>query len=124
MWKTLPRKALRAAIRTLRSECKAAIRESHVWMAECLAVIANSFDGVGSDALYVASKTASRFFGGTGVGTFGQHCTMDKSFAGVRTAALLQAAVTTNVDGLWQVHPSRLLEYSPQKLHTVGWFPW
>lgn len=42
----------------------------------------------------------------------------------LQTAALLQAAVTTNVDGLWQVHPSRLLEYSPQKLHTVGWFPW
>ena len=42
----------------------------------------------------------------------------------LQTQQLLQAAVTTNVDGLWQVHPSRLLEYSPRALHTVGWFPW
>ena len=37
---------------------------------------------------------------------------------------LLRAAVTTDVDGLWQVHPRRLLEYSPKDLHTKGWFPW
>ena len=37
---------------------------------------------------------------------------------------LLQAHVTTSVDALWQVQPRRLLEYSPQLLHTVGWFPW
>ena len=37
---------------------------------------------------------------------------------------LLRAAVTTDVDGLWQVHPRRLLEYSPRDLHTKGWFPW
>ena len=33
---------------------------------------------------------------------------------------LLRAAVTTDVDGLWQVHPRRLLEYSPRDLHTKG----
>ena len=37
---------------------------------------------------------------------------------------LLHAHVTTTVDALWQVQPRRLLEYSPQLLHTVGWFPW
>ena len=36
----------------------------------------------------------------------------------------MQAHVTTSVDALWQVQPRRLLEYSPQLLHTVGWFPW
>lgn len=37
---------------------------------------------------------------------------------------LLRAAVTTDVDGLFQLHPRRLLEYSPKDLHTKGWFPW
>ena len=42
----------------------------------------------------------------------------------VQTEHLLRAAVTTDVDALWQVRPRRLLEYSPGDLHTVGWFPW
>jgi hypothetical protein len=42
----------------------------------------------------------------------------------VQIKDLSRAAVTTDVDGLWQVHPRRLLEYSPQDLHTIGWFPW
>ena len=42
----------------------------------------------------------------------------------VQITHLLRAAVTTDVDGLWQVHPRRLLEYSPGDLHTKGWFPW
>ena len=42
----------------------------------------------------------------------------------VQIKALSRAAVTTDVDGLWQVHPRRLLEYSPKDLHTKGWFPW
>ena len=42
----------------------------------------------------------------------------------VKTEDLLRAAVTTDVDGLWQVRPRRLLEYSPGDLHTKGWFPW
>ena len=32
--------------------------------------------------------------------------------------------MTTDVDGLFQLHPRRLLEYSPKDLHTKGWFPW
>ena len=42
----------------------------------------------------------------------------------VQIKELSRAAVTTDVDGLWQVHPRRLLEYSPSDLHTIGWFPW
>jgi hypothetical protein len=52
---------LRSAICTaLRSDGKVALRESHAWLAKgALAVIASSFDGVGSDAQYVASNCVS-----------------------------------------------------------------
>ena len=38
-------------------------------------------------------------------------------------ARLLQSAVTTTIDSLWQIKPPRLLEYSPRATHSLGWMP-
>ena len=58
-WKLQQRRALRTAIGSLRDEGKAALRESRLWLAQGLGVIANSFDGVGSDAVYVSTNPVS-----------------------------------------------------------------
>jgi hypothetical protein len=38
---------------------RASLRESRLWLAKGLAVVANSFDGVGSDAAYVSKNPVS-----------------------------------------------------------------
>jgi site-specific DNA-cytosine methylase len=58
-WKRLQRRALQRALDLLRHEHKATERDCRLWRADGLAVIANSFDGVGSDAAFVASNAVS-----------------------------------------------------------------
>ena len=60
--------------------------------------------------------------GATGTGAPRAETRRAVSSPEVKTEDLLRAAVTTDVDGLWQVRPRRLLEYSPGDLHTKGWF--
>ena len=95
-------------------------------LADHAAQIASSSVGPRRRRRWSDARRLERGAAGRGAPRVETRGAVSSSYGGpeVQTEHLLRAAVTTDVDALWQVRPRRLLEYSPGDLHTVGWFPW